>query len=162
MADSKERDHCERCGKLFAANGRTLCHACARAESATPESSPGYNEEDGLISHAQRRFDALMRQYEERTNGPGPAPAPESAAPGKRPGCSLCGSPRIENSDLCVDCHGELYRSLGDAAEDLFGHLQKLPSKPARVRSVIDALAEARQRTATSRINPVATRKLRT
>jgi len=168
-------DQCERCGKLFHREAtRTLCHACAGI-TPPPADPPIFTEEDGLITEAQRRFLELMETYEKHMEPGGPGlvmpkaeqrrllHGSESAeADPPATGCTLCGQPRIENSDFCLGCQSHLYRSLGDAASELFTRLEAVESAPGRISSVLSALEDARSRTAMSRINPVATRRLRT
>ena len=165
---------CARCGKLFhRERARTLCHACGGGQA--PAASPVFTEEDGLVTEAQRRFAALMERYEAHMEPGGAGLAlpreeqrrllhgsevAEAEVPAA--GCTLCGRPRIEHSDFCLGCQSRLYRSLGDAASELFTRLEAVETAPGRVSSVLSALEDARARTAMSRINPVATRKLRT
>lgn len=175
-SEAPRLDRCEHCGKLFkSVPGRALCQQCAGVV-ADESFGPQFTEEGGLLSEALQRFNALMRRYQEYIDEiDEESPLDESerrrlmyeaepaeAEPEPVPECTLCGAPSLENSEFCLDCQSRLYRSLGDAATELFGRLEAVEKGPGGISSVLSKLEEARSRTASSRINPVATRRLRT
>jgi len=175
--DDKRYDHCEHCGKLFPSTpGRVLCHRCA-GEVAEESFGPQFTDDGGFLSIALQRFNALMQRYQdfmedeeertplnrdERTQLLYRAKAAEDEAEPSEPPCTLCGKTSLEGSEFCFDCQSRLYRSLGDAAGDLFTRLEAVEQGPGRITSVLGRMEEARARTATSRINPVAGKRLRT
>lgn len=147
---------CTACGKLFKQEPeKQLCQTCAQM----PE-PPGHTPSPRLLS----RFWPLQRPVApERT--PAVLPSVESMVEQQadEPNCVRCARrTAVEGSEFCLACNLDLYRSLGDAAEHLFGSLEQLDvSRVTAGLNVISAYESKRQRTATSRIDPAGARRIK-
>jgi hypothetical protein len=77
--------------------------------------------------------------------------------------CVRCGRyPTVEDSDLCLRCRLDLYRSLGDASNDLFSRLEVLEDEQRHgMHGVISAVRNARGRAGIENIDLVGAQRLR-
>jgi hypothetical protein len=152
----KELDltRCEECGKLFAKEpGKRLCLECA------PPPPTGHDDTRRALEPGER---AMIKEFA-KLSGFSREVIEEQvrALPGRGsvleggPACVRCQTrPPMADNDLCVYCQLDLYRTLGDAAEDLFDRMEVLEPESTGPASVISAYEQKRRRTATSHINP--------
>ncbi len=151
---------CPECGKIFSRrHGKQLCSDCA--EIAGHGSSPAelppaplerqrIDEISLLMGLPREEVEYVLRVA--RENG--------AVLSGGRT-CARCRvRSSMSESDLCINCKVELYRSLGEAADDLFDEMEYLTEETGSP-SVVLAYREKRERTATSRINPVGAKRLK-
>lgn len=145
---------CEECGKLFGKeSGKRLCLECAPPLPTVPGDArralePG---ERAMIKEFAKLSGFSPAVIEEQVRA---LPSRGSVLEGG-PACVRCQTrPPMTDNDLCVYCQLDLYRTLGDAAEDLFDRMEVLEPESTGPASVISAYEQKRRRTATSHINP--------
>lgn len=161
LLDDLEIARCEECGKLFQREpGRRLCSECAPPPlvKSAPVRRMLEPVERELVHDLARSTGLSKKAIEESIRL---SPGRGSVLQGG-PVCVRCRMrPPMDDNDFCVYCQLDLYRTLGDAANDLFNRMEILEPEPEGPASVISAYEEKRRRTATSHINPSGARWLK-
>lgn len=165
ILDDLELTRCVQCGKLFQKEpGKTLCLECAPLTERpseilqeTPRKTPPEppkeldSEERELIQNLSSSTGLPSKVIEESIR----ALTESENARAEEAACVRCKKrPPLEEGDLCVYCRLDLYRRLGNAAQDLFDQMEMLEPGETGPSSVISSYENKRRRTAASRINP--------
>jgi hypothetical protein len=136
---------CTECGKLIQKEeGRSLCDECASGLSRKP---PRPTARESQFIHAFAQRPGLPQAGVERSGRDELAKATHK----DKEKCVRCKTkPAVEESDLCIYCILDLYRSLGDASNELFGQMEVLEEEPASGRTVVSLLRDKERLTGSS------------
>ncbi|HPO12185.1 MAG TPA: hypothetical protein PLI09_01965 [Candidatus Hydrogenedentes bacterium] len=146
---------CKKCGRLIQMEpGRALCRVCSGEDSK----DDALNKlREARIVNNFARYSGMSREAVED--------AVEDMAERSRFNeaiCVRCNQRKaIEDSEFCIYCHLDLYRSLGDASKDLFSRMEYIGSGPSGMHGVVSSLRETRRSTPMSHINPATGPRLR-
>ena len=136
---------CTECGKLIQSRqGRTLCAECA---ANAPEAPTQRSASEKRFIDAVARHSGLSRGTAE------PAAPKEPAAKTSKDieECVRCKErPAVEESDLCIYCMLDLYRSLGNASNELFGRMELLEEESPSAPTVVSLLRDKEKLTGSS------------
>ena len=146
LQSNRDMTHCWACGKIIhAAPGRRLCHACA---GDLDETNLAPAPEVDALRHRAKQEELILavhrRQQEER--GESLAQLPTAL-------CIRCHKKApMEESQFCLPCQVALHAEVREAAQEAEENLQKTRRHQVRSHRIDRALAEKRDRTASSRI----------
>ncbi len=159
---------CPRCGKLFShMPGKSLCVECLLIEDRNQAIiETAVERHKKLSARAISEFTGLPIKDVQRIVRHSPSLRHLVDA---RELCTRCGELKAERgSDFCLSCRFDLYRAFGDAADDLFTHLEALEPRPqasaepaSLSMSVISALNQKRSRAGMLRFHPAPMHRIR-
>ncbi len=157
MARLEELDirRCEKCGRLMQMEpGRTLCSGCSGKNRA----------EDALAKLREARVVSNFARYTGMSRDAVEDAVQDMAARSQFNDavCVRCNQRKaIEDSEFCIYCHLDLYRSLGDASKDLFSRMEFIEPAPGGMHNVVSSFRGTRRATPMSRINPATGPRIR-
>lgn len=153
--DELDLMRCPRCGRLFGKEpGKTHCLQCSGGAEEGPSTAA---KKKFAITQSALYFGMpldVVREAAGDATDADPKPAASHS-------CVRCGErDSVEGSDFCINCSLDLHQEFGQAALELFSTVGSGEVRAANM-SLLATVEDKRARTATSRINPVGTPRIK-